>query len=303
MNMKTNQLTRLAAALLFAGTTSLLALPAVAAAQKSYPTPEAAMEAFDRALLEGDEAAKQAVLGPNFRKIIPPLGDEVRYQFIEAWVRSHKVQADGERSARIEVGGKGWTLPMPLVKTAGGWRFDMKAGEQEMRVRQIGRNELAAIEAVKAYVDAQKEYALKDRDGNGVLEFATLIRSRPGKQDGLYWPASPGAGESPLGKLFAGAEGSHQEGTPLYGYRYRILTAQGAAAPGGARDYMVDGRMTGGFALIAWPAEYNRLGVMTFIINQDGQVFERNLGPATAQEAGRIRTFNPDSTWRKVDNP
>ena len=300
--MKTKQLTRLGAALLFAGTTSLMALPAVAAAQKSYPTPEAAMEAFNSALLEGDEAAKQAVLGPNFRKIIPPVGDEVRYQFIEAWVRSHKVQADGERSARIEVGGKGWTLPMPLVKTSGGWRFDMKAGEQEMRIRQIGRNELAAIEAVKAYVDAQKEYALKDRDGNGVLEFATRITSTPGKQDGLYW-SDPAADASPLGKLFAEAEGSRKVSGTLYGYRYRILTAQGPAASGGARDYIVDGRMTGGFALIAWPAEYNRLGVMTFIVNQDGQVFERNLGPATAQEAGRIRAFNPDKTWRKVDNP
>jgi hypothetical protein len=298
--MKTNKLTRLATALLFAGASSLLTLPAVAGGQKSFPTPEAAMEAFGSALIDNDEAAKQAVLGPDFRKVIPAQGEEVRYQFIEAWARSHKVQADGERSAVIEVGGKGWTLPIPLVKTAGGWRFDMKAGEQEMRVRQIGRNELAVIEAVQAYVDAQKEYALKDRDGNGVLEFATRISSSPGKQDGLYWPDSAATGPSPLGKLFAKAESSRKGGGPLYGYRYRILTAQGPAAPGGARDYKANGRMTGGFALVAWPAEYKRTGVMSFIVNQDGQVFEADLGPDTARAAARIREYNPKDPWQRT---
>jgi hypothetical protein len=301
--MKTNQLNRLAAALLLAGATSLLAFPAGAAGQKSFPTPEAAMEAFEQALIDQDEAAKRALLGADFRKAIPPLGDDARYQFLEAWARAHRIQSEDERTARIAVGDKGWTMPIPLVKTASGWRFDMKAGEQEMRLRQIGRNELSVIEAVKAYVDAQKEYAQTDRDGDGVLEYATRITSTPGKQDGLYWSGSATTGASPLGKLFAEAESSRKGSGTLYGYRYRILTAQGPAAPGGARDYMVGGGMTGGFALIAWPAEYNRTGVMSFIINQDSQVFERNLGPATAQEASRIRTFNPDSTWRKVDNP
>lgn len=301
--MKTIQMTRLAATLLLAGAASLPAFPAGAAGQKTFPNPEAAMAAFEQAIVDQDEAAKRALLGTDFRKVIPPLGDQARYQFLEAWARSHRIEKEDERTARIAVGDKGWTVPVPLVKSAAGWRFDMKAGEQEMRVRQIGRNELSAIQAVKAYVDAQKEYALKDRDGNGVLEYATRITSSPGKQDGLYWPASAVAGESPLGKLFAEAEANRKGSGTLYGYRYRILTAQGPAAPGGARDYMAEGRMTGGFALIAWPAEYNRTGVMSFMASQDGQVFERNLGPASAKEAARTSRFNPDSAWRKVDNP
>jgi hypothetical protein len=290
-------------AVLFLG--AALALPgssAIAAAQKSFATPEAAMEAIGSAIIDNDDAALRGMLGKDVRKLIPPIGSDVRYQFIEGWAKSHRIEADGERLARIGVGDKGWTLPIPLVKTASGWRFDMKAGEKEIAIRQIGRNELAAIQVALAYVDAQKEYAAIDRNGDGVPEYARKIRSSPGKTDGLYWPADAGAGESPLGPRLAAAEPGQQPTGSYHGYRYRILTAQGPAAPGGARSYLVDGRLTGGFGLVMWPATYGQTGVMSFMVNQDGQVYEKNLGADSARQASHLQTFNPDATWRKVDD-
>jgi hypothetical protein len=301
--MNTKKPNHLLAALLLGAALVLPAATAVAAGQKSFATPEAAMEAIGNAIIDGDEAALRAMLGQDFRKLIPPAGAEVRYQFIEGWARSHKVELDGERVARIAVGQKGWTLPIPLVKTTSGWRFDMKAGKDEIAVRQIGRNELAAIQVAKTYVDAQKEYFAVDRNGDGVAEYAQKIRSSPGKKDGLYWPDQAGEAVSPLGRLLAdaAAEKGRKPGS-YHGYSYRILTAQGAAALGGARNYVVDGRLTGGFGLLLWPASYGRSGVMSFMINQDGVAYERNLGPATAEQAARIQSFNPDTTWRKVDD-
>lgn len=302
--MKTNFPSRMAATLLLASAAFLAPLPVGAAGPKTFPTAEAAMEAFGRAILDNDEAAKRAILGSDFRKAIPEQGDEARYRFIEAWVRSHRIEADGERAARIAVGDKGWTLPIPLVKADTGWRFDLKAGEREMKVRRIGRNELAVIQVMQAYVDAQREYAQVDRDGNGIPEYARQITSTPGRKDGLYWPAAAGD-PSPLGRRFADAAadtGRRPAGT-FHGYRYRILAAQGPAAAGGARDYVVADRMTGGFALIAWPATWGETGIMTFIINNDGIVYERNLGPDSARAVERIRAYNPDGMWRRTDNP
>ena len=300
--MKANQIKRILGIFALTSAASLAALPAMASGIKSFPTADAAMEAFEAALLDDDEAAQRALFGPAYRDVIPPRGDEVRYRFIEGWARNHRIEPDGERKAHIAVGNKGWTLPVPLVRTAAGWQFDMKAGEQEMQVRRIGRNELAAVQVLLAYVDAQNEYRQKDRNGDGIPEYARQIRSSPGKQDGLYWATPPGAEPSPLGALFAAAEADSRAraGGLFHGYRYRILTAQGPAAAGGARDYVAEGRMTGGFAMLAWPGQWGQTGITSFIVNQDGEVFEANLGPDTARAAARIREYNPAEPWQRT---
>jgi len=299
MNMK--KLNPLLAAILLGGALILPAPAALAAGQQSFATPEAAMEAFGNAVIDSDEAALQTMFGTNFRQLIPPAGAELRYEFIEAWAKSHKIEPDGDHRARIAAGLKGWTLPIPLEKTASGWRFDMKAGMNEIAVREIGRNELSAIQVAKAYADAQREYIARDRNGDGFPEYAQKIASSAGKMDGLYWPSKANEEPSPLGRLLAdaAAEKGRKPGS-YHGYSYRILTAQGPDAPGGARNYLADGRMTGGFGLVAWPTSYGRSGVMSFMINQDGQVYEKNLGPDTAAQAARVKTFNPDASWRKV---
>ena len=302
--MNTNKLNRLLASLLIAGT---MALPAtvLAAATAAFKTPESAMEAFGAAMNSDDEAAKEAILGKNFRAVIPPIGTEIRYKFLESWARSHKIEMEGDSTARIAVGDSGWTLPIPLVKTNAGWVFDLKAGKKEIIVREIGRNELAVIKVAGAFVDAQREYAEKDRNGDGVREYARKIVSSPGNKDGLFWPDETGQEQSPLGPLLASAatERGRKHPGSYHGYRYRILLSQGAQAAGGARDYVVDGHMTGGVALIMWPAKFGETGVMTFMVNQEGQIFEKNLGPDTATKVERLRSFNPDTSWRKVDNP
>lgn len=301
--MKTNKHPRLLATLLCAVAFALPTMPAHAA--KAFATPEAAMEAFGAAVRDNDEAAKQAILGKNYRVVIPPVGADIRDQFLVNWAQSHTVQMDGEDYARIAVGDSGWTLPLPLVKTKSGWIFDLKAGKAEMVVREIGRNELAAIRVAQAFVDAQREYAAQDRNGDGVPEYAKKIVSTPGQKDGLYWPDEPGQEQSPFGPLLAkaAADGGMKQKGSYHGYRYRILTTQGAGAAGGARNYVVDGHMTGGFGLLLWPAKHGETGVMTFMVNQDGQVFEKNLGPDTADKVVRLKSFNPDSSWRKVDVP
>jgi hypothetical protein len=299
MNM--NRLNHLLAAILLGGALALPAPAALAAGQQSFATPEAAMEAFGNAVIDSDEAALQAMFGANFRQLIPPAGAELRYEFIEAWAKSHKIEPDGDRRARIAAGLKGWTLPIPLVKTTSGWRFDMKAGMEEIAIREIGRNELATIKVAMAYADAQREYIAIDRNGDGVPEYAQKITSSAGKMDGLYWPTKANEEPSPLGRLLADAAADKGRKPGSYhGYSYRILTAQGPDAPGGARSYIADGRMTGGFGLVAWPTSYGKSGVMSFMINQDGQVYEKNLGAGTAEQAARIKTFDPDATWRKV---
>ena len=295
------KLNRLLAAILLGGALALPAPAVVAAGQQSFATPEAAMEAFGTAVIDSDEAALRAMFGANFRQLIPPTGAELRYEFIEAWAKSHKIEPDGDGRARIAAGLKGWTLPIPLEKTASGWRFDMKAGMDEIAIREIGRNELSAIQVAKAYADAQREYFARDRNGDGVPEYAQKIASSAGKMDGLYWPSSANGEASPLGRLLADAAADKGRKPGSYhGYSYRILTAQGQDAPGGARSYLADGRMTGGFGLLAWPTTYGKSGIMSFMINQDGQVYEKNLGTGTTGQVARIKTFNPDATWRKV---
>jgi Protein of unknown function (DUF2950) len=270
-------------------------LPSMAWSQTAFPTPEAAGNAFVDAAATNNDGAMRELLGADFRRYIPPetvTADE-RTAFLYASSKGRKIVADGPDHAHLSVGTEGWTMPIPLVKTSAGWRFDVKAGAEEMRIRRIGRNELAAMQALLAYYDAQKDYATADRNGDGVVEYAQRFRSSPGKRDGLYWPNDPA---SPLGPLYADES---KEGV-FHGYRFQILKAQGSSARGGARDFVVKGRMTQGFAAVAWPAKWNDTGVMTFIVNHDGDVYQKNLGAGTDAAARAMKTFNPDKTWTQV---
>ena len=213
--------------------------------------------------------------------------------------------------AVLVIGNREWPFPIPLVKQGGAWRFDTEAGAEEILNRRIGRNELGAIEVCRAHVDAQREYASKDRNGDGILEYASRFRSSPGQRDGLYWPVGPDEETSPMGPLMASAQAEGyftqqlpgHERQPYHGYYYRILTRQGEDAPGGAYDYIVRDRMIGGFALVAFPAKYGASGIMTFIVNQDGVVYQSDLGPDTEAIARQMTEFNPDTNWKRVPEP
>jgi hypothetical protein len=298
---------RAAAAIRLAGLAGALALclslaPAASAQQKSFATAEAAMNAFGDALATSDEDAMKTVLGADFRSFIPPIGADARYRFLAAWAKAHAVKAESEGKAYVAVGNDGWTMPIPLVKTEQGWHFDTRAGAEEMRIRRIGRNELAVIQVMLAIYDAQMEYAQIDRDGDGVRAYAAKFDSSPGKKDGLYWPAKAGEAMSPLGPAYAAASAARREGEiGYYGYHYKLLGAQGKSAPGGSYDYTVRGKKIGGFAAVAWPVRYGDTGVMTFMVSHDGVVYQKDLGPNTAARAGAIARFDPDSTWTKVD--
>lgn len=265
-------------------------------AQQAFESPDAAANAFVDAVRKQDEAAMQKVLGANWREFIPRQDPDDVQAFLTAWDKSHRIQNPAPDRALIAVGDEDWTLPVPIAKAQTGWQFDVQAGAEEMKTRRIGRNELATMQAALAYYDAQKEYAQQDRDGDNVLQYAQKFMSTPGKHDGLYWDAKDDEPESPLGPLFA----SHKPGESYYGYRYRILTAQGKNAKGGAYDYVIKGRMTSGFALIAWPDKYGDSGVMSFMISHDGQLYEKNLGADSATAAQQIKLFDPDESWRKV---
>lgn len=270
-------------------------LPGIAAAQKSFPSAEAAGNALIEAVATNDSDAKREILGADYQRFIPPesVDADDRTAFLYASSKGRKIIADGPEMAHLSVGTEGWTLPVPIVKSAKGWSFDVKAGAEEMRIRRIGRNELAAMQALLAYFDAQKDYALVDRNGDGVLEYAQRFASTPGNRDGLFWPNDPA---SPLGPLY----GNETKDGIYHGYRFRILKSQGPAARGGARDFVVKGRMTQGFAAVAWPAKWNDTGVMTFIVSHDGNVYQKNLGAGTDAAARAMKTFNPDNSWTLV---
>jgi hypothetical protein len=286
------------AVLAFALTMGLAAAPAMA--QKAFPSAEAAVDAFVDDLSRHDGPGLREVLGPSYRRLVPDDGinrDDIT-NFLAAWSKGHKIVASGPDKATLELS-DGWRLPIPIVKKAGGWSFDTIAAADEMRTRRIGRNELAAIQAMYAYVDAQREYAEVDRNGDGVLEYAQKIISTPGKRDGLFWPNAAGDLQSPLGPLLDTEK--FEDG--YRGYRFKILKAQGAAARGGARDYVLKGRMTRGFALVAWPAKYGESGVMSFIVNHDGVAYEKDLGPQGPAIARAMTRFDPDSTWKALPPP
>jgi len=288
----------------------LCAATSVAMAQQTFKTPEEAATALVNAAKSGDSKSIVTVLGPDGEDIVSS-GDEVadaatRAKFIAAFDSKHTIAMEGDSKAIMVVGPDDFPLPIPLVRKDGLWRFDTAAGREEILFRRIGENELDAIQSALAYVDAQDEYAEKDRTGAGVNTYAQRIISQPGKKDGLYWPTSQGEEVSPLGELIAEAtkQGYRVGGgrTPFHGYYFKILTKQGAAAAGGELEYIVNGKMIGGFALVAYPAEYRNSGVMTFIVNHAGTVFQKDLGPNTAQVAERMTAFNPDKTWQKVSD-
>ncbi len=286
----------------------LLAVVPAANAQQLFQTPEAAAKALATAAKSGDVRAIMRVLGPDGAELASS-GDQVadtatRKKFAEAYEVKNRVAVDGDK-ATLFLGESDWPFPIPLIRRNETWRFDAALGKEEILQRRIGRNELSTIQACLAFVDAQEEYAEKDRTGAGVGVYAQRIVSRPGRKDGLYWPAQPGD-ESPIGERAARAtaEGYRvaQGRTPFHGYYYKVLTRQGPNARGGVVDYIVRGNMIGGFALVAYPAEYDNSGVMTFIVNQDGTVYEKDLGPNTNGIASGMTAFDPDSSWRKVVN-
>jgi len=298
MNTKNLCSTRFARPLGIALVLGTLLLSPLASAQKAFPSPEAAADALVDGIARHDGDAIRTVIGADYAKYIPAanVDPEDVTAFLEAWSRSHAIVRDGDAKAFLGAGNKGWTLPIPIVKSAAGWQFDTRLAGEEMRTRRIGRNELAAIQVALAFADAQDEYATKDLDGDGIKQFAMRGLSSPGKRDGLYWASLPGEPVSPAGPAFADAK----PGQPYHGYVYKILTAQGKDAPGGAKSYVKNGKMTEGYALIAWPAKYGDTGIMTFIMSQDGVVYQKNLGPGTATLARATTAYNPDSSWSKT---
>jgi len=278
-------------------------------AQKLFPSPEAGANALVEALAANDDAALHAVLGARGVDLLQlrPQAEEERQRerFLAAYAASSKLVPRGDSQVVLEVGEDSWPFPIPLVKSATGWRFDPQLGEREVLARRIGRNELAAIEVCLAIGDAQREYASSEWDGDKVLKYAPRFMSTPGRHDGLYWESAQGEPLSPLGP-FVAAAGLDQRAAktalsrgPYHGYYYRILTRQGRNAKGGAYSYVAHGRLIGGFAVLAYPARYGYSGVKTFMVSQDGEVFEKDLGPDTRASAQKIQSFDPDPTWKR----
>jgi hypothetical protein len=294
-------------ALALAGTAA--AASSTPAAQRHFATPDAAVAALVRADRANNRTALLAILGPSGAKLIrsgDPVADRLnRERFVAAFDEAHRIEVEAQHTAVLIVGQAEWPLPIPLVDEHDGWRFDTQAGAQEILNRRIGRNELTVLEVCRAYVAAQRDYLGMKVGGRS--EYAQHFVSTGAQHDGLYWPAQSGDPESPLGPLVAQAQASGYQADatvsdqsasqPYYGYYFRILTSQGPNAPGGARSYVIGGRMTGGFALLAYPATYGDSGVMSFIVNNHGIVFERNLGSDTVRIARQISAYDPDASW------
>lgn len=294
-------------ALAFSVSTTVLA----ADTGKTFPTPEDAVAALTAAVNAKDKDTLHDIFGPAAADIENPdqaqAAGELEH-FAAALNATNQVVHDSDTRCTLVVGAKSWPFPIPLVKARdGGWFFDTEAGKQEILNRRIGRNELATLQTVRAYVAAQREYASRDRIGNEVLQYAQKIISSPGLKDGLYWPTNLDGEISPLGPQAAEAEaagygktGQGAEGAPepFHGYYFKILTRQGKHAPGGKYDYVINGNMIGGFALVAWPAEYGNTGIMTFIVNQQGRVYQKDLGLKTGKLAPAMDVYEPDSTWQ-----
>jgi hypothetical protein len=279
---------------------------------KLFASPQEAVAALQAATASADTNALRTILGLASEGLENP--DRVQATnelgtFSAALAATNRLVPITDERFVIELGNDFWPFPVPLVKTNGGWFFDTEAGKDELLSRRIGRNELATIPVLRAYVDAQREYAGQDHDTNTVLEYAQRLVSSPGKHDGLYWPPAFPGDESPLGPLVAYAQGEgyspkpsqadpEAERGPYQGYCFKILTRQGKHAPGGKYDYVINGHMIGGFALVAWPADYGQSGVMTFIVNQQGRVYQKDLGENTAKLVKKMRAYDPDPSWR-----
>ena len=288
------------------------AAPAAKVAQPQqavFATPEAGVAALIQTLRSDDRKALARMFGPGSERVVDS-GDaeadrEARKKFVANYDAKHAIQLDGNGKAVLSVGSDDWPMPIPLVKRGGGWSFDAKKGTNELVARRIGHNELDAIQVCRAFIDMQFDYATVDRDGDGLLEYADRLVSSPGKHDGLYWPTQPGEPPSPAGPRLAEASpqklAARTEATPFHGYYFRVLSAQGPHAPGGAREYRVGGQLIGGVALIAWPASYLSSGVKTFLCGLSGIVFERDFGEHTAQTVAKIRAYDPGPGWSRTD--
>jgi hypothetical protein len=283
------------------------ALWAAEAKQKSFTSPEEAVKALVEAVKKGDTKALLITFGPESKDLIFS-GDKVadkagRDRFTAAYEEKHQLVNEGDKKVVLIVGQRDWPMPIPLVRQGEAWLFDTKEGKDEILNRRIGKNELNTMEVCLAYVDAQREYAMKDCDGNRVRDYAQRFASTPGKRDGLYWEANAGEEQSPMGPLMAKAAKGGYTGltlSPYHGYYYRILKAQGKHAPGGAYSYVAHGNMMGGFALVAYPAEYGNSGIMTFVVNQDGIVYQKDFGKETKKSAEAMTLYDPDETWKQV---
>ncbi|HEY6420513.1 MAG TPA: DUF2950 domain-containing protein [Candidatus Binataceae bacterium] len=281
------------------------------AAQQVFPSPAAAASALVAAGKADDMKTLSYILGPDADQVLssgdPVADNNARNDFVRRYQEMHRLAYDDQGRVILYIGAENWPVPIPLVKKNGGWVFDTAAGKEELLYRRVGRNELFTINVLEDLADAQAEYASEARDGEGTGQFAQKILSDTGKRNGLYWAAAEGQAESPIGPLVASAtaEGYRRNSggnpIPFHGYYYKVLTRQGKNAPGGARSYLVNGKMTKGFAFLAYPAEYRASGVMTFMINQDGVIVQKDLGPDTAKLASEIAEFNPDKTWQEVN--
>ena len=278
--------------------------------QKRFPSPEEAVKSLVAAVRANDIKEMRAILGPGSRDVISS-GDDMadrvgREKFLKAYDRKNRLQEQSPARMTLCTGEDDWPMPIPIVKKGTKWVFDIRQGIQEILDRRIGRNELRVMDVLHAYVDAQREYATKDCRGDGAVEFAQVIVSTKGKRDGLYWEAKEGEDESPLGPFVAQAASEgyvNPDLSPFHGYYFKILKGQGKRANGGAYNYVVKGKMILGFALIAYPAEYGNSGVMTFIVNQEGVIYQKKLGKDTRRRAQAIKLFDPDKTWKKVEEP
>lgn len=292
--------------------TLLLAIPCsvLAGDQRTFATPQEAAKALQNAAQTENQAEMLAIFGDEGKELVysgDPVQDENGMKgFVKAYNTKHSFSKQDDKTVFLVIGTNDWPMPIPLVNEGGKWHFDTASGKQELLYRRIGHNELGAIATARGYIAAQADYASKGHDGLPAGVFAQKLMSTPGKQDGLYWETKEGEATSPAGPMLAEADAKGYDATsvgraaPYHGYLFRILTAQGPNAKGGSRNYVVDGKLSGGVALIAYPAEYRTSGVMTFIINQDGVVYQRDLGEKTAESAKAITEYNPDATWKKV---
>ncbi|HVM75710.1 MAG TPA: DUF2950 domain-containing protein [Candidatus Saccharimonadales bacterium] len=288
-----------------------LAVPMRAADQKTFATAAEAAQALYKASADENQDEIMAVLGDDGKELVYS-GDPVQDKrgmagFVKAYKTKHALVKQDDKTQILQVGANDWPLPIPIVNDGGKWRFDTVAGKEELLYRRIGHNELGAISACRGFIDAEKDYAAVGHDGLPAGLYADKLMSTPGKQDGLYWETKEDEPASPAGPFLAeaGGKGYAPEGLggksePYHGYLYRILKAQGASARGGAKSYVVDGQLKDGVALVAYPAEYRVSGVMTFIINQRGVVYQKDLGEQTSEVAGSMTEYSPDTTWAKV---
>jgi hypothetical protein len=282
---------------------------AASADHQSFATPEAAVEALVAALRAGDRDGMAKLMGPGTEALLdsgdPVENDRERQAFLSGYDAFHQLLAGSQNELVLVIGDDRWPLPVPLVRNEDRWGWDGAAGAQEIVVRRIGADELHTIDVMHGFVAAQHDYAAGAHDGNPAGSFARQVKSTPGKHDGLYWDVVPGAPPSPAGPLLAAASAAGYNGAdpgrqPYHGYLFKLLNAQGADASGGAKNYLVDGKLTGGFAVLAYPASYGASGVMTFLVNQDGVVWQRDLGATTAEVAATITEFNPDRNWTPI---